>query len=54
MRVYFSCKDCVIEAALVAKSGGQIYHEKTSIVQYGFMALVLDTEGKMIGQHSME
>ncbi len=54
MRVYFSCKDCEVEAALAAKSGGQLYREKMSIDPYGFMALVVDTEGNMIGLHSME
>jgi predicted enzyme related to lactoylglutathione lyase len=28
--------------------------EKRSIGQYGFIALVLDTEGNMFGLHSMQ
>jgi predicted enzyme related to lactoylglutathione lyase len=52
--VYFSCTDCAIEAAKAVKAGGKIQKEKMSIGQYGYIALVIDTEGNMIGLHSME
>ena len=52
--VYFSCADCAVEAARAKKSGGEIFKEKFSIGEYGFIALVLDTEGNMIGLHSMQ
>jgi predicted enzyme related to lactoylglutathione lyase len=52
--VYFSCADCSIEAARAAANGGQIFREKFPIGQYGFIALVSDTEGNMIGLHSMQ
>lgn len=52
--VYFSCADCAVEAARVKEAGGQIHREKVSIGQYGFMALAVDTEGNMIGLHSMQ
>jgi predicted enzyme related to lactoylglutathione lyase len=52
--VYFSCADCAIEAGRVAASGGRIQREKMSIGQYGFIALVFDTEGNMFGLHSMQ
>lgn len=51
--VYFSCADCAVEAGRVAKSGGRIQREKMSIGQYGFIALAFDTEGNMIGLHSL-
>jgi uncharacterized protein len=51
--VYFSCEDCAIEASRAAKNGGAIVKEKFSIGNYGFIALVTDTEGNMIGLHSM-
>ncbi len=54
VRVYFSFKDCAVEAASVTQYGGHVYREKMSIGEYGFMALVVDTEGNMIGLHSME
>jgi predicted enzyme related to lactoylglutathione lyase len=52
--VYFSCADCAVEAVRAVQNGGQIHKEKTSIGQYGFIGLVLDTEENMIGLHSMQ
>ena len=52
--VYFSCADCAVEAARAEKNGGQIERAKFSIGQYGFISLITDTEGNMIGLHSME
>jgi uncharacterized protein len=52
--VYFSCADCAAEAARAVQHGGRIQKEKTSIGEYGFISLVFDTEGNMIGLHSME
>ena len=52
--IYFSCVDCNVEAAKVAANGGQVFREKFPIGQYGFIALVFDTEGNMIGLHSMQ
>ncbi len=51
--VYFSCEDCAIEASRVEPAGGKICKPKMSIGQYGFIALVMDTEGNMVGLHSM-
>src|SRR3990172_5397230 len=47
--VYFDCEDCAVEAARAAANGGSIFKEKMSIDEYGFIALVYDTEGNMIG-----
>ena len=52
--VYFTCSDCAVEAKRASESGGKIFKDKFSIGQYGFIALVLDTEGNMIGLHSMQ
>jgi uncharacterized protein len=52
--VYFVCADCAVEASRAVQNGGKIQKEKMSIGQYGFIALVLDTEGNMIGLHSMQ
>ena len=52
--VYFSCADCAIEEARVAEFGGSIQRGKMSIGEYGFISLVLDTEGNMFGLHSTE
>ena len=52
--VYFSCADCAVEAEKAAKSGGRIETGKRSVGQYGHIALVIDTEGNIIGLHSMQ
>lgn len=51
--VYFASEDCSMEEARVANAGGQIFKTKMSLGEYGFMVLALDTEGNMIGIHSM-
>lgn len=52
--VYFTCTDCAIEEARVVSAGGKVFREKISIGEYGFIALIADTEGNMIGLHSMQ
>ena len=52
--VYFSCANCAVEAGRAKKNGGEIFKKKFSIGEYGFIALVVDTEGNMIGLHSMK
>lgn len=52
--VYFGCEDCAIEAARVTAADGRVFKEKTAIGQYGFIALVIDTEGNKFGLHSMK
>ncbi|MFL6672084.1 MAG: VOC family protein [Massilia sp.] len=51
--VYFNCDDCAVEAGRATTAGGKICKQKFSIGQYGHIALVTDTEGNMIGLHSM-
>ena len=52
--VYFMCTDCAVKAAKAAQAGGRIEKDKFSIGQYGYIAQVVDTEGNMIGLHSMQ
>jgi uncharacterized protein len=52
--IYFVCEDCAVESARVIKNDGKIVKEKFSIGQYGHIALATDTEGNMIGLHSMK
>ena len=52
--VYFSCDDCAVEAKRAVANGGKIFKNKMSIGEHGFIALVEDTEGNMIGLHSMK
>lgn len=52
--VYFHCTDCAVEADKAVNAGGALQKAKMSIGQYGHIALVIDTEGNMIGLHSMQ
>jgi predicted enzyme related to lactoylglutathione lyase len=52
--IYFICEDCGVEVSRVAAAGGQVFKEKFSIAPYGYIALLIDTEGNMIGLHSMK
>lgn len=52
--IYFSCADCAVEAARVVPHGGKVLKPKTGIGEYGFIAIVEDTEGNTIGLHSQE
>jgi hypothetical protein len=52
--VYFACEDCAVEERRSAQHGGKILKAKTSIGEYGFMSLLHDTEGNLVGLHSMK
>ena len=52
--VYFECEDCAVEEARVVAAGGQIHRAKMSIGPYGFITLAVDTEGNMLGLHSIK
>ena len=51
--VYFSCDDCAVEEARVPALGGTIVRPKFSIGDHGFVSIVTDTEGNMVGLHSL-
>lgn len=52
--VYFSCEDCAVEGARVEAAGGTLVRPKMSIGEYGHIVLAKDTEGNLIGLHSMQ
>lgn len=52
--VYFECDDCAVEESRVESSGGKVVNSKMSIGDYGFCSIAFDTEGNMIGLHSMK
>jgi len=52
--VYFSSEDCAVEEARIVENGGTVQQPKTSIGEYGFMVMFQDTEGNIIGLHSMK
>jgi predicted enzyme related to lactoylglutathione lyase len=52
--VYFHCLDCAVEESRVAGAGGRVDRSKMSIGEYGFITMVVDTEGNTIGLHSRQ
>ncbi len=52
--VYFACSDLTDELGRVVAAGGRVQQARMSIGQYGFIGLAVDTEGNMIGLHSMQ
>ena len=49
--VYFACEDCAVEAQRVVPAGGKIHRGKFSIGEHGFIALVQDLDGNIVGLH---
>lgn len=52
--VYFASEEITAELGRVEAAGGKIIRPKLDIGEFGFIALVEDTEGNMIGLHSMK
>lgn len=52
--VYFTCEDCATEESRAQVAGGKVFKPKQSIGDYGFISLLVDTEGNMVGLHSMK
>lgn len=52
--VYFHSEDCITEENRVEEAGGKVFKPKMSIGEYGFISLLVDTEGNMIGLHSLK
>ena len=50
--VYFNCEDCALEESHVSENGGKIVRPKMGIGEYGFVTLIEDSEGNLIGLHS--
>ena len=52
--VYFTCEDCSVEESRVEKAGGKVLRPKMGIGEYGFVSIIMDTEGNPVGLHSMK
>nr|WP_086939852.1 VOC family protein [Thaumasiovibrio occultus] len=50
--VYFECDDCAIEQGRIEAAGGKLICPKTSVGEYGFIAIATDPDGNTIGFHS--
>jgi uncharacterized protein len=53
-KIYFTCDDVINESELVIKNGGQIIVPKMNLGEFGYMALFADSEGNLVGLHSMK
>jgi uncharacterized protein len=52
--IYFMTEEINTELGRVESAGGKIMRLKMNIGEFGFIALIEDTEGNMIGLHSMK
>ena len=52
--VYFATEEISVELGRVEAAGGKIIRSKLKVGDFGFIALVEDTEGNMIGLRSMK
>lgn len=51
--IYFSCDDCDVEASRIEDAGGKLHQPKTSIGQYGYIAIGIDPDGNTFGLHTV-
>lgn len=52
--VYFGCEDCATEESRVESAGGRVVQAKFPIGEFGFVSMIEDTEGNIVGLHSMK
>ena len=50
--VYFACDDCAVEEARVEAAGGQLVQSKFQIGKHGWISVIKDPDGNVIGLHS--
>ena len=50
--LYFHCADLTVELDRVKEAGGEILRPKMSIGEFGFVAIIKDTEGNRVGLHT--
>ncbi|HEY4286384.1 MAG TPA: VOC family protein [Puia sp.] len=50
--VYFATEEITAELGRVEAAGGKVIRPKVGVGEYGFIALIADTEGNMIGLRS--
>lgn len=52
--VYFNSPDCAVEESRVVENGGKVINPKHAIGGHGFVCMVQDTEGNLVGIHSRQ
>ncbi|WP_431217474.1 hypothetical protein ACQ86N_18555 [Puia sp. P3] len=50
--VYFASEEINAELSRVDAAGGKILRPKTHLGEFGYIALIEDSEGNLIGLHS--
>lgn len=50
--IYFETEDNISEEQRVEKAGGKVVQSKMSIGEFGFISILIDTEGNTVGLHS--
>jgi len=50
--IYFASEEINAELSRVEAAGGKVLRSKLSVGDFGFIALIEDTEGNLIGLHS--
>jgi len=51
--IYFNCEDCAEVEKRAKEKGAEIIVPKTSLEQFGFSAIIRDSEGNLIGLYSL-
>lgn len=52
--IYFESEDCITEESRVKQAGGKIIKPKMPIGEFGFVSILIDSEGNTIGLHSKQ
>ncbi len=52
--VYFNSPDCSVEESRATANGGKVFSAKHAIGEHGFVCIIQDTEGNLIGVHSRQ
>ena len=52
--IYFTAPDLEASLARASEQGGEVITGRTDIGEYGFIGIIRDTEGNVIGLHSRE
>lgn len=50
--IYFETEDNISEEQRIEKAGGKVVKPKMNIGEFGFISILIDTEGNTVGLHS--
>jgi len=52
--IYFETQDCIAEESRIVKAGGKVVQPKMHIGDFGYVSIFIDTEGNIVGLHSIK